>query len=1398
MCSASCSKGVWTVAWLMTLLCAVSACGGSQWGGSLGDRASAPAGASAKTAGLIPAVPENEIGALSTRQRELLSDAGWNQPYIAPQTGTATSAPALSSLLAQTQAAMAKGQTLHPRYLQRAGKGASWYGDSDGPFTVPIEVGEYENLSADAAPPFGCNNDPGNVSTAGHAIEDLIATPAGSGAALPAYCLSYAREGLCATNYFNTLAGANKNASAAVYQAYCSINNGGFDPRNPPVTAQVAELSYRSSLVPDGAPGGTCAATAYAVRDYFWRAFNGVLEAVPNAPVDMYNVLIAPSGEASAEAESTGYTTGQYQPFYFGSMSACYGGAWIIGLTGSSSNCATFNNFFNTPDIGYWYRPVYGVLLQRWQELALVSAQPWTGELGWPVFGPIPYENGALQLNARGTYYQWGMWFEKGYIWWVDYDQSVNPTVPDEAHAYRFTGSNVYCFSSEDNLEKIGPTTYYGGSGPLGVNVEATAVFDEQNGAWKPVPQNDSGTEYHVALPLEDGLCTVNVRLHASGYGGTPNADCKYKTYVWAFRDGTIQPAGADYDPAQQTAEHVYGDPSVNRESTYVVRVQVQDEVGFGYGDSLPIILGHNVAMPDGGILLIRDDAPDYNTYNTNFDALCSDLDEIGALYTIVNFTPTIAADFAASGMNVAIWYRGGPGVVTEPDYTRDWTEEEEAQFNLMLKQKMLLISQAHSAMDLAGNGWTGSANYWGWDGELDSQLCQHLDFSPMTHATDQNMGLTSNEINGLYSWHSIMLSSDMGKGKDDSRGPQYLGFQGSSNNAAELYLSTGSSEKKPKKLQWATGGTDVLQFCCRGWYPPFGASWVNPGWLNGMQSNPSSGGAWDDAGTNEYTLLSYGNSTSGGASWQAPGAGKFWCWGMPYAKLSVTESTPAGMTRAEVLRNVLAWLDSDLRFKNIGDKDNWELYSGAPEIVSVRPGYWDSSSAAFTYGDESVTGVDYPDPTSTDVYRTGYFNHPGERFITTATQGNEGLNFGDIDFQFPWYAYITTTDGIVETSPAATVVPPALHTNDTLVVKGLLVSDSNVTWSRYKPADGMLPNCQLNLNIPAAGIAGYFISQAGDDGDESYAKYGVNTPALTWDNQSKLEVEAIAHWPEGLMYGAFPAKLYWSMYPGHRMFLPGTGTLISASADGWYSFRKLFDIDPSASPAGRTGSSWNAANFSYTSAVGAGRVVAFEYNKIAAWNPDLNLDQDSNLAGDGPADKFPIRCRLFTNYAQYSDSSSTTPGYQPYVWPNHEPPPASYIEGGCYVVDAGQAVFPFRILDDPAMPDPADTVTGSNGNYQIIFSFILQSGVPSYSVQFELDPTPDMSFGDAGSYVYQLGLPFSFAAPGAQSITFALNGAITPPPAGSYWVALRGLDNDVPVMSSTYFYTAKPLVLAP
>jgi len=367
----------------------------------------------------------------------------------------------------------------------------------------------------------------------------------------------------------------------------------------------------------------------------------------------------------------------------------------------------------------------------------------------------------------------------------------------------------------------------------------------------------------------------------------------------------------------------------------------------------------------------------------------------------------------------------------------------------------------------------------------------------------------------------------------------------------------------------------------------------------------------------------------------------------------------------------------------------------------------------------------------------------------------------------------------VVETSPDTTVVPPALVTDDTAAYRGLLVNDTDGNWTRYTPPAGQLPNVVLNnqgTQGPPPAVAGYFTSATGNSGDEIYASYGNSPASLSWSNSNKLECEAIAHWPETMVYGALPAKMYWSMFPGHRIYMPGTSTFVTDSAEGWDAFRRIFDIDPTVTPAGRAGAAWNAGNFTFTGLLAEGRIVEFDYRTVNGWNPDLNRDTDSNTPADAAADKFPIRCRLFTDYTTYIDSDPGTGGVQPYVWPNNQPPTTSYVEGGCYVVDTGLPVYRVKLTTNG---DPL--VAGSTGNYTISLPFRLKFGSPNYTVTCDADYNGTWGSAPSGRVFPVTGFDNTTAGVKTGSV------AITTMPDGNYNFAIRVVDAAGDVSTAVY-----------
>jgi hypothetical protein len=86
--------------------------------------------------------------------------------------------------------------------------------------------------------------------------------------------------------------------------------------------------------------------------------------------------------------------------------------------------------------------------------------------------------------------------------------------------------------------------------------------------------------------------------------------------------------------------------------------------------------------------------------------------------------------------------YRGGPAGANL--ILTNWTSQEEANLNELLKGKLLMVSQANGAVAIEYESW-GYTNFW-WTNDSWNVRCQRITGQLMTHYTDQNFGLTSNE----------------------------------------------------------------------------------------------------------------------------------------------------------------------------------------------------------------------------------------------------------------------------------------------------------------------------------------------------------------------------------------------------------------------------------------------------------------------------------------------------------------------------------------------------------------------------------------------------------------------------------------------------------------------------
>lgn len=1416
-------KGV--LAMLLALLSGLWAvsCGGGGGGADLGSNPGSgihAGSAPERGTGQLVLIHEEDIASLPDWQQRLLADPGWNQPYITPRGETPMPAPSHELLLAETQKALAGQAAFSPRLggEAAAGKGTSWIDQS--PYVPPtvVDPGEYDTLYGGAVP-YGCKD----ANTAnGHSRDRNIAAysvPLESPSAI-----SYCKQGLTSVNHFNTTGGAGSDALSCVYQIFASDREA--DPTRPlddygegETVPVFAEVSYRA----DGGPGagGPCGGSveAYSVRGFFWWKYNSDFGALPGGnSTALYNILVGPASDRSGSETNGNNTEGMTQDFYFGNVSGCYGGAMMVGLLSADSACEDFNTFVNNPDNQLFFtNPIYGVLLKRWQDSVLASmpggTDPWDADFGFPVNGPITYNNGSAVLTGQGAYYAWGMYFERGFVWWIDYQNNAN--VPDEAQSYMFSGANVYC-GDDETYEKL-PTIFYGGSGPLGVSVVVEASLNPDRGPGTPAP----GSFYEVGVP-NDGLDSVSLDMHAHGYGGTPQAaTCAYKHYTWAFRDGSMGLTNnIAYDNSTQYVQHSYGSIARNQLSIYVVRVQVVDSTNaIAYGDSLPIHLGTGGGGGGGEIWLIRNDGGDYNA---NYDALVADLDALGALYTAVDYSDTVADDFNATGEGkVAIWYRGGPGAAGEPTpYTTNWTTAEIDNYLQIMNDAygLWLVSQS--------NGYQyyyrtfGYPN--GWSGGYGFAIPNPQDRMPQSEtrhpwaagiAVDDGWGFGG-------SWGFIPTAPTDFIGSPDGR------FGSDSTNAAERNSGAGSSGDTPISFTFG----DARQFSGLCFYGPGMQSLgeVGPNGRAGVYVTPQAFGY-------DLGAISWGNTAAPESNVgffpsynHTPGPGKLWITGYGWNETVISASSSGSMTRADLMRNILSWLDSGLTFSSgtaAVTNQGFAEYEGIPEIVSVTPAYWDDADHMYRAGTPTLSyngpalGAFFPDQNSGDIYRSSD-NPAFTNEIISTDPNNNWINGNDVDFQFPFYAYIDDgANNAVESGAGAVAGNNWNNTDDSVSYRGLKLADGNNSWARlpvasFNPTDqNTYPaimkkqNDQLT-NSPMPWVSGFYGGQ--DSGDETFASYGPDAHAFSglpggqeWKNDYPLTVESIAHWSQSLQYFAFPPinnpqppKLNWAMYPGQNMAIPagftGAGSIIGTSTD-WDSYRKHFDVDPSFAAPNRTGSTWNRPAFSFTQPTADGRVVEFNYKKVFAWNGDLNRDNAKTNA-----DKFPIRCRLFSNHQAYY-TKTTAAGS---VWPNQmanpgSPPPAginlpptdpnypSFIEGGCYVVDYGDPVYKVQLADDPAQLDPKDQVqfvggTGPTYTWNVTLGYLIKFGQTPFTM--ELDPAYDGVFGPT---TISLGVK---ATGGAKTDV----AAITALP-GNYTFAIRVTDTAVPpppgINTATYVW---------
>ena len=912
-------RWIWLLLYALGVMAALVGCAGGGSGPALesGNQAVSAAAGPARGAGVL--VTEAEIATLPDWQQGLLNDPGWNQPYIAPRTATEVPEPTWEMLREYLDNEAGKVGNIRPRLADQ--RTASWMELSAfQPQELTLQ-GEYDGVPKTATPAYGCNNDGSNGTEDGNAFEDVIR----AGTKYQPHALEYVYNGLTEQNWFNRSGGSGNDAQSAVYQLFASTRDvEPFDWENYPGVS-FEELTYRADLAPGIGPGGDCsAAEAFLVTGRIWKRFNTEVGPLPetgwNGYCYGYDILVAPSSPESGLLTSSGKADGRYQEFYCGDLGNCFGGGWIVSLESAASGCQFFDDeVVMAMDDGspMYTSPIFGVLLKRWQQAQLATmAGPWDSWLGWPVAGPLFYNNSQPMLSSQGSYYIWGMWFERGFIWWVDYDQAEYPETPDEARVYLFTGTNVLCRDS-GQYQALEPAVYYGGtaawpapSGEPRVSVVVDSWRRDPLNEWQPVELTEDNEYRFGVWSIAD---EIQLALHAHAWGGTPDADCGYDQYVWAFRDGTIfmgDEAGAQY------VTHRYSQLGDDVDSTYTVRVQVTDSTGaVGYGDSFPIVIYQkHYQQPQSEVCVVRNHNSEHSA---NLVALLDDLDLILDDYVDFEYGPGIATDIASLDAKAVIWVRGGPGAPDEPVSTREWTSDEIDNLVALLDNgvDVLLMSQDHgwNSEEYPGYGW---GNYYGWDENL---LAQSIPAGEERFLWA--MGMTEAAGVGMSRNYGFLKSSPRNLAVTGTVGGKFAtdGYDNDGANAAERYNGENASGDIPVELSFGAPRQLVGYGMCSPLQPGIFA----PGFSAGVNCSLPFEGNWDIA------FFSGGSTRAPGhgfGTWPPPydfsdqgGARLYWI-GYPWAQTVVTNSAEGKMVgeqnRYMLLENILAWMEDPLFFQ--------------------------------------------------------------------------------------------------------------------------------------------------------------------------------------------------------------------------------------------------------------------------------------------------------------------------------------------------------------------------------------------------------------------------------------------------------------------------------------------------
>ncbi|MCB1217747.1 hypothetical protein KDL44_10155 [bacterium] len=357
-------------------------------------------------------------------------------------------------------------------------------------------------------------------------------------------------------------------------------------------------------------------------------------------------------------------------------------------------------------------------------------------------------------------------------------------------------------------------------------------------------------------------------------------SDLPVANYGWDWEsDGNL-----DHTGLESSLSHTFA------QGTYTVTMHMYAQNGYSRSVS------HQAGVLDGEVVIIRNDG---NTYDANYDAITSDLDELGIAWSGIDYYPGIADDESGSSNYLYIWYRGGPGAESEArPYTTMWTSTEIDDYLALMNygKNLLVMSQAQGKDPdavIEPNLWVEVHGM--------SLVPNTVPAAELRHPwavglqTDDRIG-----FGGTLGWTAICPQNLYLDGSHD------LTYGTDGTGAASRFTGAGSSGKIPIAMRIE----NCYQFSGIGYYSAFWGTGA-PGLSMGVNGEKFL----------EFDLgfMSYGNRQAPDAnigffpSYQhTAGPARMWVVCYPWNQLSIISSYPVGMSRAEALQNILGWLRED------------------------------------------------------------------------------------------------------------------------------------------------------------------------------------------------------------------------------------------------------------------------------------------------------------------------------------------------------------------------------------------------------------------------------------------------------------------------------------------------------